>query len=74
VTDSDRVLLDIYARADITQLCKGNAYTRLQWEDVTVSGGLCCPGGMAGNGGLDTAGWAGVAAGSRASFGGQGKA
>jgi hypothetical protein len=52
VTDADRVLLDIYARADITQLCKGNAYNRLQWEDVTVSGGsgvcglgftlLCC--------------------------------
>lgn len=39
VTDADRVLLDIYARADITQLCKGNAYNRLQWEDVTVSGG-----------------------------------
>lgn len=31
------VVLDIYARADITSLCKGNAYSRLQWEDVTVS-------------------------------------
>ena len=30
------MLLDIYARADITNLCKGNAYNRLQWEDVTV--------------------------------------
>lgn len=30
------VLLDVYARADITALCKGNAYSRLAWEDVTV--------------------------------------
>lgn len=30
-------LLDIYARSDITSLVKGNAYSRLQWEDVTVS-------------------------------------
>jgi hypothetical protein len=42
VTDADRVLLDIYARADITQLCKGNAYNRLQWEDVTVSADQEC--------------------------------
>jgi hypothetical protein len=35
------VLLDIYARSDITKLCKGNAYNRLQWEDVTVRGGWC---------------------------------
>ena len=25
-------------RSDITALCIGNAYNRLQWEDVTVSG------------------------------------
>lgn len=37
VVNEQGVLLDIYARADITQLCKGNAYSRLQWEDVTVS-------------------------------------
>lgn len=37
VVDDKRVLLDIYARADITQLCRGNAYNRLQQEDVTVS-------------------------------------
>lgn len=37
VVNEQGVLLDIYARADITKLCKGNAYSRLQWEDVTVS-------------------------------------
>ena len=36
VVDEKRQLLDVYARSDITQLCKGNAYNRLQWEDVTV--------------------------------------
>lgn len=37
VVNEQQSLLDIYARADITRLCKGNAYNRLQWEDVTVS-------------------------------------
>jgi hypothetical protein len=36
VVNEQGALLDIYARADITKLCKGNAYSRLQWEDVTV--------------------------------------
>ena len=36
VVDEKRCLLDVYARSDITQLCRGNAYNRLQWEDVTV--------------------------------------
>jgi len=36
VVNDQGVLLDIYARSDITKLCKGNAYSRLQWEDVTV--------------------------------------
>jgi CBS-domain-containing membrane protein len=36
VVNEGGVLQDIYARADITKLCKGNAYNRLQWEDVTV--------------------------------------
>ncbi len=36
MVDENRALLDIYARSDITLLCKGNAYNRLQWEDVTV--------------------------------------
>jgi hypothetical protein len=36
VVSESGVLLDIYARSDITKLCKGNAYSRLQWEDVTV--------------------------------------
>jgi CBS domain-containing protein len=36
VVDERGVLLDVYARADITHLCRGNAYNRLQWEDVTV--------------------------------------
>jgi hypothetical protein len=39
VVNEGGVLQDIYARADITKLCKGNAYNRLQWEDVTVRGG-----------------------------------
>ena len=39
VVDENLVLLDIYARSDITKLCKGNAYNRLQWEDVTVRRG-----------------------------------
>eukprot|EP00195_Chlamydomonas_chlamydogama_P004942 CAMPEP_0202902206 /NCGR_PEP_ID=MMETSP1392-20130828/16719_1 /ASSEMBLY_ACC=CAM_ASM_000868 /TAXON_ID=225041 /ORGANISM="Chlamydomonas chlamydogama, Strain SAG 11-48b" /LENGTH=541 /DNA_ID=CAMNT_0049588939 /DNA_START=491 /DNA_END=2115 /DNA_ORIENTATION=+ len=40
VVDDKRCLLDIYARSDITQLCKANAYNRLQWEDVTVGQAL----------------------------------
>jgi hypothetical protein len=39
VVNEGGVLQDIYARADITKLCKGNAYNRLQWEDVTVREG-----------------------------------
>ena len=34
------VLIDQYARADITQLAKGNAYNRLQWEEMTVGQAL----------------------------------
>lgn len=34
------VLLDMYARSDITQLARGNAYNRLQWEEVTVGQAL----------------------------------
>ena len=30
----------MYARSDITQLAKGNAYNRLQWEEVTVGQAL----------------------------------
>lgn len=37
VVDEQRRLLDVYARSDITSLAQGNAYSRLQWEDVTVS-------------------------------------
>eukprot|EP00197_Chlamydomonas_leiostraca_P002761 CAMPEP_0202856964 /NCGR_PEP_ID=MMETSP1391-20130828/74_1 /ASSEMBLY_ACC=CAM_ASM_000867 /TAXON_ID=1034604 /ORGANISM="Chlamydomonas leiostraca, Strain SAG 11-49" /LENGTH=551 /DNA_ID=CAMNT_0049535697 /DNA_START=328 /DNA_END=1983 /DNA_ORIENTATION=+ len=40
VVDDKRGLLDVYARADITALAKGNAYNRLQWEDVTVGQAL----------------------------------
>jgi hypothetical protein len=36
-----RGLIDVYARSDITALCSGNAYNRLQWEDVTVRRGIC---------------------------------
>jgi hypothetical protein len=31
--------VDVYARSDITALAQGNAYNRLQWEDVTVRQG-----------------------------------
>lgn len=37
VVDDQRCLLDVYARSEITALARGNAYNRLQWEDVTVS-------------------------------------
>lgn len=37
VEDSQGRLVDIYARADITLLAKGNAYTQLQHADVTVA-------------------------------------
>jgi len=40
VVDERRTLLDVYARSDITQLCRGNVYSRLQWEEVTVGQAL----------------------------------
>lgn len=40
VVDDHGVLVDIYARADITALAKSNAYSRLQFEDVTVGQAL----------------------------------
>lgn len=40
VVDESGALLDVYARADITALCRSNAYNRLQWEDVTVGQAL----------------------------------
>ncbi|KAG2427741.1 hypothetical protein HXX76_012066 [Chlamydomonas incerta] len=40
VVDDKRCLVDCYARSQITDLCKGGAYNRLQWEDVTVGQGL----------------------------------
>ena len=40
VVDDARTLLDVYARADICMLAKGNAYSRLQAEDVTVGQAL----------------------------------
>lgn len=39
VVDERRCLVDCYARSQITDLCKGGAYNRLQWEDVTVGEG-----------------------------------
>ena len=30
----------MYARSDITALAKGNSYSRLQWEEVTVGQAL----------------------------------
>ncbi|KAK9804840.1 hypothetical protein WJX72_008237 [[Myrmecia] bisecta] len=40
VVDETGVLLDMYARSDITMLAKGNSYNRLQWEEVTVGQAL----------------------------------
>jgi hypothetical protein len=40
VVDDAGCLLDIYARADITNLCKSNSYNRMQWEDLTVAQAL----------------------------------
>ena len=40
VVDDNGALIDIYARADINNLAKSNAYTRLQFEDVTVGQAL----------------------------------
>jgi CBS-domain-containing membrane protein len=42
VVDERRCLLDVYARSDITALAQGNAYSRLQWEDVTVRWFFAC--------------------------------
>ena len=36
-------LLDMYARSDITMLARGNSYSRLQWEDMTVGQALDLP-------------------------------
>ena len=36
-------LLDMYARSDITMLARGNSYSRLQWEDMTVEQALDLP-------------------------------
>lgn len=33
----------MYARSDITMLARGNSYSRLQWEDVTVGQALDLP-------------------------------
>lgn len=44
VVDAQGVLLDVYARGDITLLTKGNAYNRLQWEDLTVGQALTLSG------------------------------
>ena len=38
------MLLDVYARGDITLLAKGGAYNRLQWEDLTVGQALALAG------------------------------
>ena len=40
VVDDEGMLVDIYARSDITTLAKSNAYSRLQFEDVTVGQAL----------------------------------
>lgn len=40
VVDERGVLVDMYARSDITQLARASAYSRLQYEDVTVGQAL----------------------------------
>ena len=40
VVDGGGGLVDVYARSDITALARGSAYSRLQWEDVTVGQAL----------------------------------
>lgn len=40
VLDEKGAVIDIFARADVTSLAKGNAYSRLQFEDVTVGQAL----------------------------------
>lgn len=40
VVDDNGTLVDVYARADITTLAKSNAYSRMQFEDVTVGQAL----------------------------------
>lgn len=47
VVDATGVLLDVYARGDITLLARGNAYRRLQYEDLTVAQALSLIGGPA---------------------------
>jgi CBS domain-containing protein len=44
VVDADGVLLDVYARGDITLLARSNAYSRLQFEDMTVAQALSLAG------------------------------
>ena len=40
VVDENGVLLDVYARGDITLLVRSHAYSRLQFEDMTVGQAL----------------------------------
>jgi len=56
VVGPDGALIDVYARADITALARGGAYSRLQWEDVTVGQALALAA-------LPTAAWAPATAG-----------
>lgn len=40
VLDKSGALIDLYARGDISMLARGNAYSRLQWEELTVGQAL----------------------------------
>jgi CBS domain-containing protein len=53
VVDGGGGLVDCYARGDITALARGGAYSRLQWEDVTVGQALALAP-------LPPAGWGGA--------------
>ena len=45
VVDDHGVLLDVYARGDITLLARSNAYSRLQYEELSVGAALSLVGG-----------------------------
>jgi CBS domain-containing protein len=55
VVDAEGVLLDVYARGDITLLARSNAYSRLQFEDMTVAQALSLAG-LPGSSGSGSAG------------------
>jgi 5'-AMP-activated protein kinase regulatory gamma subunit len=66
VVDAGGGVIDVWARADVTALARGNAYSRLQFEEVTVGQALALAaaapwgGGPGGGGGGGAGAWGGV--------------